>query len=253
MAKIDVAFANTSSLILGRKLFPIEDYSIWLSSRIPKVEHVKSCISGRQLLVPNYSIFPHLPKENLVGLEDFESASKIEIKAGESDSISSISSKLASQMKFAAEFTQGENLDVIGSIIYLNLSDAYKIIDCFNSKHIAFSFFCDNCDHVFGSYKAFDSKFSIHCYNSKNLNLCFECDSCRNCSGLMFCHNCENVRDSLFCSNVKNLRYAVANQVVGREKYLELRKMLCEYVITELESKHGLDFNVFNFCSFKKK
>ena len=253
MADINEEFSQACQLIFGAKPCSLQKAGEWLGMRIPTVLKAKSSVSLKQLLIPNYSVFPHLPKNKLAGLEHFPKAETQHISADKLGSISSISNELKEKITYISEFVQGENLGVEGSIIYLNISNAYKIIDTFNSKHIAFTFFCDNSDHLFGCYKTFDSKFSIHCYNSRNLNLCFECDACRNCSNSMFCHNCENVHDSLFCSNAKNLRYAVANVVVGRDKFLEMRKMLVDHISAELMGKGKLDFDIFNFCERKAK
>ena len=154
---------------------------------------------------------------------------------------------------YITELVQGENREVHESVVYNNLHDACRVNDCFNSKHIAYNFFTDFNDHTFGAARTFYSSFCIHCYNSKNLNRAFEADACRNCSDIMFCHNCENVRDSIFCWNAKNLRYAVGNTVVGQEKFAQAKLMLAGFVLSELEPKGNLGFDIFEIGCLKRR
>ena len=100
--------------------------------------------------------------------------------------------------------------------------------------------------------KIFDSQFCMHCYQSVKLQRCFECDSCRDCADSYFCHNCENVQNGIFCFNAKNLRYAVGNSEVGREKFLEVKKRLLEYLGARLKKERKLELDIFNLACRKR-
>jgi hypothetical protein len=249
MKSIDEAFAKTTELLFGRRLYPIDDYGEWLLKRIPRGELHKSSLSDKQVLVPNYSVFKYVPKDKVAGLDSLLEVAKRKIEIDENDNLNKISKKLNDIAIYVTEFAEGKNTDVEDSSIYMNLYNAYKIVDCFNSKYIAYSFWIDYNEYTFGSYRSFNSKFSIHMYNSKNVTMSFEVDACKDCSYLMFSHNCENVHESLFCFNTKNKRYAIANVEVGREKYLEVKKMLVDYVLEKLEKKKYLDLDIYNIGS----
>lgn len=243
---IDDAFAKTTRLILGEELHPIDRYEDWLLKRIPKGELCKSCMSERRVLVPGYSVFRYVPKDRIAGLESFQKLSQRQIEIDDDENLDGISRKLRDMVIYITELSEGENSNVIESSIYLGLHNAFRITDCFHSKYIAYNFFTDYTEYTFGVQKTFNSKFCIHTYNSRDVTMGFEADVCKNCSGIMFCHNCENVRESLFCFNAKNLRYAIGNNEVGREKYLEVKKMLNGYILENLKEKGHLDLDIYD-------
>ncbi|VVB57904.1 Uncharacterised protein [Candidatus Anstonella stagnisolia] len=247
MKEIETAFSKTTKLLFGRELAGINDYAPWLLRRLPKGTTCKSCASERTLYVPSHSIFARVPRERAAGLDSFAALSAKKIGISENDSLGAISHKLPGISYYITELAEGRNINVEESAVYTDLFSSYRIVDCFYSKYVAYNFLTDYNESTFGCSRNFTSKFSIHCYNSKGVNLAFEADACTNCSGIMFCHNCEHVFDSLFCFNVKNKRYAVLNVEVGREEYLRVKKMLTDYILQNLEKKHSLPFDIFDF------
>ncbi len=250
MNPAEKAFQETTSLLFGQPLAGLEKHSEWLSRKVPPGDICNSAIGGKEIYVPRYAAFKEIPRRLSAGKEAYAELSARKIALEDADGVGSISRKLKSIAMFITEFEHGTNLEVQGSTIYLNLMHAYKIVDCFESKHIAYSFFSDNCDHVFGMSKCFNCNFSINCQDSGDLKRCFEADFSKNCSDLLFCHNCENVRDSMFCFNAKSKRYAVANVEVGKEEYLRLKAMLVKHVLGQLEKHKGLKIDIYNVgCS----
>ncbi len=248
MKEIDVAFSKTTKLLFGRGLSPLDKYGDWIASRLPKGSMRESCINRRMVCVPSHSLFCHVPKERVAGLDSLEILSNKKISLSDGESVKSLSGKLSEIAFYICELAEGRNANVEESAIYNDLYDAYRVIDCFYSKRIAYDFFADYNEATFGCCKNFNSKFSIHCYNSHNVNLGFEVDACSNCSNIMFCHNCEHIFDSLFCFNSKNKRYAVGNTVVGRENFLRIKEIFSEYVLANLEKNSALPLNIFNLA-----
>ncbi|MFA5049785.1 MAG: hypothetical protein WC501_02145 [Candidatus Micrarchaeia archaeon] len=247
MNEINEAFSKTSKLIFGKEFFQIDDYGNWLLKRIPGGDLCQSKTSNKMIYFPGeYAVFKEIPKNRLADLESFINLGKIKIALDKTDDLAKISKKLEKSALFIVEFINGQNQNVVDSTIYQNLYNCYKILDCFDSKYLAYTFWVDNCEYVFGSAKSFDSKFSIHIYNSKKIIGSFEIDSCVNCSSSMFLHNCENTHDSIFCFNAKNLRYAVCNEILPKEKFFEIKKMLVEDMIRNLEKNHYLETDIYN-------
>ncbi|MFA6531017.1 MAG: hypothetical protein WCT31_04760, partial [Candidatus Micrarchaeia archaeon] len=85
----------------------------------------------------------------------------------------------------------------------------------------------------------FDSEFSMKCYDSVKLTRCFEVDGGRGCSDTYFSHNVEGLQNCAFCFNAKSKQYSVGNSEVGRERFMEVKKMVQEWVLEELEKKTG--------------
>jgi hypothetical protein len=81
---------------------------------------------------------------------------------------------------------------------------------------------------------------------SSNLTRAFEVDNCSDCSDIYFSHNCENVHDGMFCFNVKNIRNAIGNGALPLEKYKAVKKSLLEQIVSELEKKKNLRWDIYN-------
>ncbi len=247
MAKIDKTLAETARVLFGEELSPISRYEDWLASRVPRVRMKKSCLTGKPVPTPAHSIFSLVPDGMVAELGMLKHASGLKADVNEEDSFGSMSQKMPKISLYITELAEGENIEVVDSAVYLNLSNAYKIVDVFTSKNVGLGFFNDYNDHAFGIGRSASCSFSIHCYNSKSLTRCFEADFCRNCSDIMFCHNCENVRESLFCCNVKNLRNAIFNKQVSKEEYLRVKKILVEWILSELKKNGRLPIDIYDF------
>jgi hypothetical protein len=252
VAAVDDGLAKLTRMLFGKELGPVVDYEGWLNERMDVGRVGKSCLTGKRVYIPSYAIFKSFLDERIAGLDSLRELSEKRVNVSGEMGLWDVAKKTQEIEYYIIEFSEGENLDVTDSALYQNLAHSYRTIDCWNSKYLAYDFFCDKCEYIYGCYRAFGCKFSIHCYNSKNLVRCFEMESCYNCSDSMFCHNCENVRESMFCSNVKNKKYAVMNVEVGPERYLKLKKMLVEGIAESLEKKKTFGVDVFNLGCFRK-
>jgi hypothetical protein len=246
MKEIDKAFADTTKLLFGKELGPLEDYEDWLTHRIPEGRNLKSATSKKMLYVPGYAIFRYIPKGAAADLKAMATLSKKQMALGGDENLRNIAGKLKEIAVYVTEFVEGENLDVTDSTIYMNLCHAYKTVDCFHTKYAAYSFWSDYGDHTFAVSKSFNCKFSVKCYDSGNIIRSLEVDFSKNCSDVMFCHNCDNVRDSLFCFNTKNLKYAVGNVEIGKEAFMEVKKKFVSYALAKLEKEKRLDFDIYD-------
>ncbi|MFH1785286.1 MAG: hypothetical protein ABH842_02570 [Candidatus Micrarchaeota archaeon] len=230
---IQEKFDGTALVLFGTVLGEIDDFEKTLSKKLPRT------VGEKGLTIPQYGSFKKIPKNKVVPITELDRVGQHRIEIGPGENLETISEKWSEKAIFVADLNEGINNEVIDSAIYYNLTNAYKIIDCFSSKHIAYSFFSDNCDHAFGIEKCFDCSFVMNVRASRKITRAYEVDFSENCSDIMFCHNVANVKDSLFCHNVKNLRYAVLNKVVGKEEYLRIKKMVIEEIIKKLKTKNS--------------
>ncbi|MFH1471109.1 MAG: hypothetical protein ABIF01_05145, partial [Candidatus Micrarchaeota archaeon] len=141
----------------------------------------------------------------------------------------------------------------IDAPLTIDSTDCYRGILYLLTKLSAFCFSPRSCDYSFGCREGRHTSFCVNSHYSTKVTRCFEIDSCSNCTGCYFCHNCENVHDSMFCFNVKNRRYAVGNVEVGREKFLEVKNVLLDWVNQKLEEKRELDLDIYNLLEQAKK
>ena len=254
MAPMEQAFSRTAKILFGAELSGLEAYRPWLVRRIPEGYWRKSAISGSRLFIGNYAKYSEIPESRVV-LEE-EALKLVELtpphEGIEKITLDTAHKFLGSIAYFSLEYHDGTNSNVIDCMAYAYSSNVCQSAPCVQIKDSAYDMWPRSTEHAFGCGVLFDSQFCMHCYQSVKLQRCFECDSCRDCSDSYFCHNCENVQNGIFCFNAKNLRYAVGNSEVGREKFLEVKKRLLEYLGARLKKEKKLELDIFNLACRKR-
>jgi hypothetical protein len=243
--KIEDAWAAVSGIVLGEPLSGIDGVGSWLFSNMPPWREVK--LKKGVAVVPGYAVFPSIPDGSVAQMEELESVSAIRLIISGKPSFHGIAKQMGQKGKFIVDLAEGNNFNVSHCAIYKNLSVAHMCLDCFYSKCISYNWFTDYNDHTFGCQFTFFTQFSIKCSYSSNLSRCLECDSCSKCSDSYFCHNCENLRDCMFCFNASSLRYAVANVVVGKEKFEKLKNGILSRIVSGLREKGNCSLSIYDF------
>ncbi|MFH1222644.1 MAG: hypothetical protein V1492_06195 [Candidatus Micrarchaeota archaeon] len=248
MDELEKAFQTITSIILGKKLVGYKDYETWLAKNVTTGDYGKSLISGEKIYLPPFDFYRDI-KHNILTIEEaYDTQGKKQLSSAELDSLSfSNAKKLLQKLSTTTPNTKyGENSDLIDCDFYYTSHHGYKCVALNRSKYCLCSFWPRQSEYIVGCYYVFSSQFCIKCYNSEGLVRCFELSDCSNCTDSLFCHNCENVHDCMFCFNVKNLRYAVANVVLPQEKYRKIKEIVLKQVVSELESKKDLKWNIYN-------
>ncbi len=248
---VENAFSSTFQVIFGKAPGQIDTYSKWLSSHVVTIADEKSCLSGQSVIIPIYPSFSRFPRDCLVSQREADLlGEKMSISKEEAEGLCFANAgKTVSRIAFySPEWDVGnstQNIDCTGSI---DSSFCYKDTLGVKGKLCAFCFLPRNSEHLFGCSEGRASSFCINCYRSTRLSRCFEVDSSNDCSDCYFCHNCENVQNGILCFNVKNKKYAVGNVEVGREKFMEIKKMMLEELNKKLEKGKMVEMSIFNLC-----
>ena len=257
MAPIEEGFAKTCELLFGARLGGgIDSYAAWLGRRVRKSEECRSAASGSIVRRWDYCNYFLLPKGRMLTQQEALAYGEKE-KIGEGQagklSLAAASQIIGKLAFFSTEYEEGTNTNVVECPTPTQAANCYRTSPVVYSKYCAYAFWPRSCEHVYGSNAMFDSEFCIHCYHSVKLKRCFEMDSCRDCAGSCFCHNCENVQESMFCFNVKNLRYAIGNAEVGRERFMQAKKMLLCRIMGELGVEKSLALDIYSIGTAKSE
>ena len=257
MAPIEGGFAKTCELLFGKPLAGgIDAYSGWLKRNVRKSEENRSAASGKIVRRWDYCNYFMLPKERMLTQEEalaYGEKEKISAKEAEGISLATAGKIVGKLAFFSTEYEEGTNTNVIECSTPTQAANSYRTSPVVYSKYCAYAFWPRSCEHVYGSNAMFDSEFCINCYHSVKLKRCFEMDSSRDCAGSYYCHNCENVQDSMFCFNTKNKRYAIGNAEVGRERFLEAKKMLLGWINGQLAAKKEVGLDIYDIGVPKTK
>lgn len=232
-----------TKLVFGKPLCQLSKYEGWLTQNLPTCKQFKT--RDGPVIMPNISIYRHIPEERMAGLDYAKENSKKRLDISKTD-FDSLVKELPKMEKMVCELREGTNMNIVESNFYLDAQDCYRIAFCFHSKRCAYNIWSSFNEYTFGCYRNMNGSFSINCYFSTELNRCFEMDSCKKCNDSMFCHNCEGLQDSMFCFNAKSLRYAICNTEIGRENYLKIKKVVIDRLLGELEKTGELRLSIYN-------
>jgi len=247
MGAIEKAFSDASKVVLGKELHGLGSYEAWLMGNVPNIEKAKSFLSGK----PSYRglTAPHslMAKERIVTeKEAWEIGGRLKMGEKDIESLESIKNALWKIAVINTELSVGENRNTIQAMIVDNSVNCYKGIMMSAAENAAFCYYPRDSKYMFGDNSVIDSSFCIRSYFSSNLTRAFEADSCTNSADIYFSHNCENVHDGMFCFNAKNARNAIGNTEMPMDKYRSAKKSLLEQIVTELEKKKTLKWDIYS-------
>lgn len=247
---VEEAYLKTAKLLIGKELAGgMDAYGEWLKKNTRADEKCFSCASGKPVFRRDYCSYFMLPKDRLLtAAEALELGGKLRLEEKDAGGLKMASAheKIGRIAFFTSEYLDGSNANIIECATSSDSANCYRSSPIVYSKYAGYSFWPRSSQYVFGCGALLDSEFCINCYQSVKLRRCVECDSCRDCSDAMFCHNCENVHDSMFCFNVKNLRHAIGNVEVGKERYLQVKKLVLDEIGAKLGNEKKLALDIYN-------
>ena len=256
-AVVEKAFEKTTELILGKGLVGMDNYSAWLSRHGKEMKKGKSVISGKEVMCANYGGRFFLPDDRFIADDEIaEFGKEIKLDEGEAEKlgVSNAPALIGKIACFNPSIISGKSRNVIECASVIESNDCYRCISLGHSEKCAYTFVPRYSEHLMGSSWVLRSSFCLKCYNSTKITRCFEVDNATACTGCYFCHNIENCHECMFCFNVKNLKYAIGNAEVGREKYMEAKAALQDWLLGQLAKKKEVELDIFNLgCAGKGK
>ncbi|HIH22566.1 TPA: hypothetical protein HA238_02470 [Candidatus Micrarchaeota archaeon] len=253
---INDSFSKTSALIFGKPLpGNIDDYSEWLSAHVVVPHTIPSVLSGLPVPMSKWPGLSQIPPNRVVTYgEALKLAEQLRISEPEAENISlnSILQYLGKIAYFTPEHMVGTNTNLIECQWGSTAANCYRSVICVYSKNCAYSSWPRSSEYLFGCGIVFESGFSMKCYDSVKLTRCFEVDGGSDCADTYFSHNVEGLSQCAFCFNTKSKRYAVGNAEIGQDKFLEFKKMLQEWTMSELEKKKKVGLSVYDLGCFQK-
>jgi hypothetical protein len=250
--ELEKEFTITSNILLGTGLKGLDNYGNWLGKRIPLPWPTKSAVSGKEVWLPPGLIFmgKKYSKTRAIAMDEVDKVnhSKFNFDDIKNSNVKDMFERVMQPIGYAIgnfRYKSYENVDkasgagdcrnvYYGEDLYLGL------------KNCAFSNYALYSKNMFGCHNVPHSEFCIHAYNSVSISRAFEVDGCYHSSDILFCHNSEGLTNCMFCFNVKNKRYAIGNVEVGREQYTRVKKLLLDYVGSQLAKTQSLDFDIYS-------
>ncbi|MFA6489521.1 MAG: hypothetical protein WCT52_02465 [Candidatus Micrarchaeia archaeon] len=250
-SRLEEAFTSASSVVLGAPLKGIDSYSKWLSRHSIVPRDSKSVLSGTILQVSDYPVMRELPENRIVTQEEANLLGEklIALKSAPSSlSIADAPSLLSRIAYFPPERRTGTNSNLVACQWGGNSTDCYKLCVASHDKCCGYDAWPRSSEHIFGSGLAFHSEFCFKCFDVVQLRRCFEVDSARGCADTWFSHNVEGLQNALFCFNTKSKRNAVGNAEVGAEQFAKAKKIVQDWVLSELKKKKDVPLSIYDLA-----
>jgi len=256
--KIDRAFNETASLLLGRQLGNVDEYVDWLGVHVPLPTPQASAVSRKEIWVAPPINFrdKKFDSRRIIDMNEMESVNKSPLGREELEKVESLGQLLEKFVSpiayYCGNFRYGTGQDIEkcsggggGRTIYYS-EDVFHGV-----KNVAFSHCVIHSESIFGGHEVVKSSFGMHIYNSNAIARGFEVDGCLSSSDIYFCHNSENLRDCMFCFNAKNLKNAIGNAQYPREDYLRIKKMVLDEIARRLERDKTLPWDIYSIGAKK--
>ena len=244
---VEKAFSDATKIVLGAARKPISSFVPYLQERTLPIMKVKGKF-GTPTFNTGFPLVGGIPSSCLCTLEEALGQNQPLISREQAAlPFEKLARAVSERASFSLDFVDGACRDYVDVSQVIDSSEVYSSWDTTSSQRSACSDGIIQSKYIFGcSFRQLDSEFCIKCCDIIECKRCFEVDSSSKCSDCYFCHNIEGCEECILCSNVKGKRHAVLNQEVGKEKYLEVKKMLLGYVNAELDRKKSVARSIFS-------
>ncbi len=146
--------------------------------------------------------------------------------------------KLWNKINYTTTERVYDSINVSKSDTIYNCENVYRSQDCRQSKNIIFSDGCANSEYI------------LACQRSANCNYCIRVDDSGNCSNSysvicsakisnsFFIQDANSLYECMFCSHISNRRYCIANMQFDRNEYMEIKKEVIKWIISQFMIKN---------------
>jgi len=248
MEPIRKAFSSVFKVIFKAEPEDMEKYEKWMMKTIPPIKDIVSPF-GRKTFFPDdkaFSCLSKLPRNRTVSFAEVMELGKKRMKESDLGSLETITKGLSEIAFFSLELIEGTVSNAIKSPLVYQASNIYRVYDATYTEYAGMGSLNLNSKYTFGCYRIVESQFCLKCHNSLHINRCFEVDTSSNCLDSLFCHNSEGLADAMFCFNVKGKRHAIGNTQLEPGKYKAIKDSLVEQIVSELEKKKSLKWDIYN-------
>ncbi|MDD5337197.1 MAG: hypothetical protein PHS02_01820 [Candidatus ainarchaeum sp.] len=241
------AFMDTTKVLLGKELFPLDDFGPWLTASVDFYEFLpeRSPVTGKDI----FAVKKYWKYEELKGVFVGDEGEKLGDFSLSGEEISGNLREMvqnSARIAFLTTYISQNCTNIDAPLTCVDSANSYRTIMPVYTKNTAFSFWPRESANIFGSTCAFKSSFCMKSSYSQGLIRAFEVDSAYSSSDLYFCHNVEGLSNGMFCFNVKSMRNAIGNAEYGKESYMKVKNSLMEQIAGELESKKTLRWSIYS-------
>lgn len=124
-----------------------------------------------------------------------------------------------------------DSINVILSDTIYRSENIYHSTDCSDSKNLVFCDSCANSDYLLASQRSGSSNYCIRCDDSINCSNSYNVICSNKIINSFFIQDSFDLYECMFCSHIASKRYCIANMQFEKEEYLEIKKLIIEWIL----------------------
>jgi hypothetical protein len=133
------------------------------------------------------------------------------------------------------------SIEVAESDLTYSSSKVYRSYRTWQSQDIAFSNAISHSRYLVASFDNAACTSGIRMFHCTFCSSGFAINWSKKVSKSMFVNGCTDLHECLFCSNIASKRYCVANMQFAKERYLEIKNTVVDWVVENFGKGRGQD------------
>lgn len=238
---VNKAWKSTCKVLLGSEIGDLDEYGDYLKKYVDPVFEVRSCISGKKVLVSSEDFEKGArfisDDESSEYSKEFSERTKLHI-----NDIKDIDSlmRATGEVCYAGNIILGNSAFASDSNRCTNVTCAHSCTDIYDSKYVAYSAMTRYGEYIFGSTPVGESKFNIKQFEAYRTIRCVEGLRTHMSSDCYYTANLEACTNCMFSFNQRSKSLMVGNNQLSREEYAKLRVKLVAEMRDTLIAKKSL-------------
>lgn len=238
------SFRSVCRTLLGSEVGELEDFRPFLS-RYTEELMVAESAGGK----PAHYSAPYCTGARFLSFEEAlgpEASRPVDID--DTKDIDSLLSAVSARFSYAGNKVLGNSRFVEASENCIDSLHVLGSSEIFSCRYVAYSNLIRDSKYMFGCSSGGDSSFAVNCAEISTSTGAFESGLIFHSSNVYYSYYVRNCREVFFCFSLVSGSYAIGNNVLGKERYLQLKKNLLEQVADELGAKGSVPSLIEMVC-----
>lgn len=240
--ELDKAWRNTCKILLGEEIGGLLDYEKWLLRYVDPLGYKKSAISGKEVIVSSEKVCQGGKYLSLDEVDEYMSKiGKFKFDINDLKDLDSTVRALQEKAYYIGNVVLGNSTHVEIVNRCINASYIYKTQDVYDCKFVAYSSTLRFAEYIFGGNAIGEaSQYNLKTFETYKNVRCMETIRNYDVADCYFTGSLENCTNCIFSFGQRSKHYVIGNNVLPRERYLELKVKLMEDMRETLKAKKTL-------------
>lgn len=191
---------------------------------------VKDEVTGDDTWASSSNANKYISQENMMKYDEYKGWMRKKVE------INSLEEVLKAWEKINYTTTERiyDSINVSKSDTIYNCENIYRSQDCRKCKNAIFSDGCAESEYILACQRSANCSYSIRVDDSNSCSNCYNVICSSKISNSLFIQDANSLYECMFCSHISNRRYCIANMQFDKEEYMQIKKEIIKWIISEL-------------------